>query len=244
MADPASETQHSAPALFPNTHWSAIVAARDTDTPVAQVALERLAKAYWRPLYHFLRQRGANHDRAADQVQGFFAYMLSRDFLRELRPSDGRFRNFLLVALRRWVRDQADREHAGKRGGGQILLPLDELAALRLEPSDTEATPEVAFDRRWAQELVERSLHQLAQGWTERAALFEALRLSLEGGPDAENYADTATKLGMTEGAVKKAAFDLRRQFSAQIREEIRSTVQDEREATDELRYLVELLRR
>ncbi len=231
-------------ALFPATLWSAIVAAREPDTPVALAALERLAQAYWRPLYAFLRRRGADHDTAADRVQGFFAYLLSRDFLRDVRPGEGRFRNFLLVAFRRWLRDQHDRTQAVKRGGGAVLLPLDELETLRLEPAvaDTD-TPDVAFERAWARDLFARAFAQLAERWSERAALFAALKLSLDGSPEAETHAAIGGRLAMSEGAVGKAAYDLRQQFAATIRAEIRATVVDAAEVEEELRHLVRLLR-
>ncbi len=192
----------------------------------------------------FLRQRGSDHDTAADQVQGFFAHLLSRDFLREVRPGEGRFRNFLLVSLRRWARDQRGREDALKRGGGQPLLPFGELEKLRLEPVAAGDDPETAFERAWARGLFDRTLVQLADHWSGRGELFAALRLSLEGDPDAENYAAIAARLGSTEGAVGKAAHDLRRQFAARIRAEIRATVHDEAEVDDELRHLIRLLRR
>ncbi|HTI70528.1 MAG TPA: sigma-70 family RNA polymerase sigma factor [Candidatus Limnocylindria bacterium] len=224
--------------------WSAILTAADADMPRALEALERLAKAYWRPLYVFVRQRGVDHDTAADQVQGFFAYLLSRDFLQDVRPGEGRFRNFLLVGFRRWIRDQRDREFAQKRGGGIAPVPLQELEALRMEPvSPDSASAENAFERAWAQGLVARSLDALEVQWSARAALFAALRLTLEGSPEAENYAVIGIRLGMTEGAVKKAAYDLRQQFSTRIRAEIRATVQDDAEVEPELRHLIGLLR-
>ena len=230
--------------LFPPTLWSAISAARSDDAPRALAGLERLARAYWRPLYIFVRQRGQDHERAADLVQGFFAHLLTRDFLRELRPSAGRFRSFLLVAFRRWLRDLNVQENALKRGGGRATVPLDALEEMRLEPVAAEADPETAFDRAWAQGVFDRAFRALKDDWAHRSELFAALRLSLEGRLDAESYADLATRLGMTEGAVKKAAFDLRRQFAERVRAEIRSTVHDDAEVEDELRHLVALLRR
>jgi RNA polymerase sigma factor (sigma-70 family) len=232
------------PALFPATLWSAIVAAREPDTPVALAALERLAQAYWRPLYVYLRRRGADHDTAADGVQGFFAYLLSRDFLRDVRPGEGRFRNFLLVAFRRWLRDQQDRAQAAKRGGRTVPLPLEELETLRLEPAATATdNPEVAFERTWARDVFDRALAQLAGRWSERAALFAALKLSLDGSPEAETHAAIGARLGLSEGAVGKAAYDLRQQFAAAIRAEIRATVVDAAEVEEELRHLVRRLR-
>ena len=209
----------------------------------AMVALERLATAYWRPLYVFTRQRGESHESAADAVQGFFVKLLSGDLLRKARPGEGRFRNYLLVAYRRWMSDERDKAHAAKRGGGAVAIPLDELEALQAEPMAAGDSPEAAFDRKWAESLVSRALVVLEQDWAEKAALFSALRCGLEDAADGEKYADIGARLGMSAGAVGIAAFNLRKEFSAQVRREIRATVATDAEVEPELRHLVALLR-
>jgi len=223
--------------------WSAVIEARNGDTPLALQALEQLARAYWRPLYVFLRQRGRDHENATDDVQGFFAHLLGRDFLRFVQPREGRFRTFLLASFTRWLDDQRDRANAAKRGGGQSLLPLQEFDSVcGLAASDQEA-PEEAFDRRWAREVFDTALARLAEAWAERTELFLALRSSLTGSANAEEYAGIGSRLGLSEGAVKKAAFDLRAKFVRIIREEVRRTVRDDDAVDDELRYLIRLLR-
>ena len=224
--------------------WSAVVEAREADTPHALQALERLACAYWRPLYIFRRQRGSDHETATEDVQGFFAHLLGRDFLRYVQPREGRFRTFLLASFTRWLDDQRDRAHAAKRGGGQSLIPLDEFDSMSGLAQMEQIAPEEAFDRRWAREVFDAALNRLASAWAERAELFAALRASLTGGADGEEYASIGARLGMNEGAVKKAAFDLRAKFAAIIRDEIRRTVRDEAAVDEELRYLIRLLRR
>lgn len=237
--------RETADGLFPPTLWSAILAAGDADAPTALQGLERLARAYWRPLYAFLRCRGNPHATAADLVQGFFAHLLSRQFLAEIRPGAGRFRNFLLVALRRWARDQQDRDRAIKRGGNHIFVPLDELdSAESTTPTPTASdNPEVAYERAWARDVFNRAIARVRSDWAARPDLFAALQTSLEGSPDAENYAAVGARLGLSEGAVKKAAYDLRQQFAAHVRAEIRSTVRDDAEVDAELRHLISLLR-
>ncbi len=119
--------------------WTAVVAAREGTSTGAAQALEQLARAYWRPLFVFQRQRGTrtsgkrawrDHDAAAEDVQGFFAHLLGRDFLRFVQPREGRFRTFLLTAFTRWLDDQRDRAQAGKRGGGATPISLDEFDSL------------------------------------------------------------------------------------------------------------------
>ena len=241
--EPSQPAGSGSPGLFPPTMWSAVIEARDEASPRAAEALERLARAYWRPLYIFVRQRGRAHEAAEDDVQGFFAHLLGRDFLRFVTPREGRFRTFLLAAFTRWLNDQHDRAVAAKRGGGQPLLSLDEFEELRETAVAPGDPPEAAFDRRWARELCAHALARVAEAWSGRVELFEALSPLLAGErPDAD-YASIGARLGMTEGAVKKAAFDLRALYARRIREEVRLTVGDESAVDEELRYLIRLLR-
>ena len=229
-------------ALFPPTMWSAVMDVQG-DGAVAARGMERLATAYWRPLYVFLRKRGQDHEAAADGVQGFFEHLLSGELLRRARPGEGRFRNFLLVAFRRWLSDERDKANAAKRGGGAAAIPLHELQALGEEPVAAGDSPEEAFDRKWAESMLARALCGLEGEWTERAALFSALKCSLEGSAEAERYGEIGVRLGMTEDAVKTAAFALRKGFAAQVRLEIRATVAADSDVEEEMRHLVALMR-
>lgn len=229
--------------LFPATIWSVVIDAREENTSRASQALEQLASAYWRPLYIFQRQRGRDHEAAAEDVQGFFAHLLGRDFLRFVQPREGRFRTFLLASFTRWLDDQRDRAQAAKRGGGQKAIPLHEFDSVSGLAPIEQAAPEEAFDRRWAREVFDASVTRLAEAWSERTELFLALRSSLTSGGGGEEYAAIGTRVGMSEGAVKKAAFDLRAKFARIIREEVRRTVRDDAAVDEELRYLIKLLR-
>jgi RNA polymerase sigma-70 factor (ECF subfamily) len=205
---------------------------------------ERLARGYWQPLYAFLRRRGADHHSAADDIQGFFAHMLSRDFFRRIERGDGLFRSFLLTSLRHWRTDQHRAATAQKRGSGQTPLSLTELEAAGDMPLASGASPEEAFDRRWARAVYDNALTTLHERLKARGReeLFLHLR-SLFTGHETAKYQDIATALGISEGAVKQAALDLRREFATVLRGEIRSTVADESQVDDEVRYLMGLLR-
>ncbi len=229
--------------LFPPTMWSALLDVQG-DGSEAMRGLERLATAYWKPLYVFLRKRGQDHDSAADGVQGFFEYLLSGELLRKARPGEGRFRNFLLVAFRRWLGDEQEKASAAKRGGGALAIPLHELQELGAVLVSAGDSPDEAFDRKWAESLVARALAGLEVEWAQRAALFAALKWGLEGSAEAERYGEIAARLGMTEDAVKTAAFVLRKGFAVQVRAEIRATVAADSDVEDELRHLVALLMR
>lgn len=225
--------------------WSAIHMLRAGEESEVVLGLERLARAYWRPLYFFLRTRGEDHESACDLVQGFFEYLLTGDVLRRAHPGHGRFRNFLLVVFRRWLSDERRKGKAKKRGAGATHLPFDELEAASVHlPEAADESPEEGFDRKWGLALVQRALERLAEEWSARAPLFEALKRGLDGTGGTEPYAVIGRRLWMSEGAVKTAAYELRRAFAVLVRGEVRATVATEEEVEDELRYLVRLLER
>ncbi len=225
---------------FPQTRWSVVLSAKGGEADASFRALEGLAHAYWHPIYAWLRGQGRTHEEAKDDAQGFFAYLLNREFLRNIQPEGGRFRNFLLVCLRRWMKDERHRAINVKRRAEVEFQAWDELEAITLHPA---ASPEESFDRTWAQALVARSMKALEARWTHRAALFAALRLQVESPGSVEKYAVLAARLGMSEGAVGKAAHDLRQQFAEQVRQEIRDTVARDEDVREELHYLVRLMR-
>ncbi len=228
------------PITFPQTRWTAVLSAKTGEAEASAKAMEGLALAYWQPIYTWLRGRGRSHDEARDDVQGFFAFLLSREFLRNIQPEGGRFRNFLLVCLRRWMKDERHRAINVKRRAEVELQLWDDLDATNFH--STAASPEEAFDRSWAEALVARSLKALEPRWANRAELFGTLRLMVESPGNVEKYAAIASRLGMSEGAVGKAAHDLRQQFAEQIRREIRDTVARDEDVKDELRYLMRLM--
>ncbi|MEZ5323598.1 MAG: sigma-70 family RNA polymerase sigma factor [Verrucomicrobiales bacterium] len=220
-----------------------MLAAKDGEIDVSKQALEELALAYWKPIYAFLRGKGKSHEEAQDGTQGFFEHLLRRDFLRDLQPEGGRFRSFLLVSLRHLLIDE-HRKIANVQQRVEISLePWHEMEAIDESIHKAGISPEEAFDRSWAEALVERAMTLLQQRWEKRAALFAELRYTVESPEDVAKYADIALHLGMTEGAVGKAAYDFRKQFGEQIRKEIRETVTDEDDVEEELLYLVTLLR-
>lgn len=243
MSQPAPES--SASGAFPATAWSMLMQAQGEMSGDSLAGWERLARAYWQPLYAFLRRRGADHHSAADDIQGFFAHILSRDFLRRIEPGNGLFRSFLLSALQHWRTDQYRAATAQKRGSGHALIPLSELEAAGAVPVSTDATPEEAFDRRWARAVYDNALTALHQRFISRGR--EPLFLQLRGlltGQDTAKYQLVAAELSMSEGAVRQAALELRREFGSTLRDEIGRTAADDSLVDGELRYLLDLLRR
>lgn len=205
---------------------------------------ERLARAYRQPLYAFLRSRGADHHAAADDIQGFFAHVLGKDFLRSLERGNGLFRSFLITSLQNWRTDQNRAATARKRGGGLTTISLSELEAAGTMPLAPADSPEEAFDRCWARTVYDNALDTLHVRLKSRGREPQFLELrGVLNGQGSAKYQEIATALGMSEGAVKQAALELRREFGGVLRNEIRRTVSDESQVDDELRYLIRLLR-
>lgn len=229
---------------FPVTAWSMLRQAQGEVSEEARAGWERLARAYWQPLYSFLRRRGADHHSAADDIQGFFAHLLSRDFLRSIEPGNGLFRSFLLSTLQNWRTDQYRAATAQKRGGGVPPISLDDLEAANAMAFDAEITPEEAFDQSWARTVYNNALTTLSTRLQQRGRgpLFLQLR-GLLTGQDVAKYQQIAAELGMSEGAVKQAALELRRELGTVIRNEIRRTTVEEALVDGEIRYLLSLLR-
>lgn len=244
MVSPDSASRRRRDA-FATTRWSLVVAAGDRETPQAQEALASLCGIYWPPLYAFLRRQGADHERALDLTQGFFSALIEKNYLGDARRERGRFRTFLLAAVKHYVANERDREHAVKRGGGHALISLDDVQEGRTEflaPSHDE-TPEKLFDRRWARALLDTSLNRLREEMGRSTGLrrFEPLVTNLTGDTEIA-YRDAAAAIGISESAVKVAVHRLRRRFRAILRDEVAQTVGDPVEVDEELAHLLSVL--
>jgi RNA polymerase sigma-70 factor (ECF subfamily) len=231
---------------FAATHWSLVLRAGQSDTPRAQDALAKLCQTYWYPLYAYVRGRGQSREDAQDLTQEFFARLLEKKWIGDADRAKGRFRSFPLTAMNRFLADQWDKARAQKRGGGRPLLALAfDTAETRLsrEPAD-EVTPEQSFERRWVMALLEEVLKRLRTEFEQEgnAELFAALNPCLVGERTAQPYAELATKLALSESAVKSAVHRLRRRYRKLLRDEIAQTVAEPGEVDVELRHLFAVL--
>lgn len=233
-------------AAFQTTHWSLVLSAKDPHSPLAAEALEKLCRTYWYPLYAFLRGTGKDKETAEDLTQGFFARLFRLNSLALVQREKGKFRSFLLGSLKNFLHDQHDKASALKRGGGQRLFSLDDPTGedrYQHEPADV-LDPEKLYERRFALALLESAQQRLKAEYVNRGklALYEKLKASEAGGPDAPSYAEIAVELGMTEVAVTSAAFALRRRQSQLVREEVAHTVRHPDEVDEELRHLIAVI--
>jgi RNA polymerase sigma-70 factor (ECF subfamily) len=234
---------------FATTQWSLVVAARPDEASEASArrALEELCRAYWYPLYAFVRYRGYSAEDAQDLTQSFFTRVVERGGFTTADPERGRFRSYLLGAMKHFLANEWHREKAQKRGGGVRLVEWDALspeARYAATPRHGD-DPEHLFDREWALETVEGALEALRQEMVDagKGELFEALKGTLTGA-DEPPRAATAERLGMTEGAVKVAVHRLRRRYRAILEAAIAETVTSEADRDEEMRYLAAVLRR
>jgi len=233
---------------FTATHWSVVLAARDGNSTRARAALEVLCRTYWYPLYAFLRRMGQSPHDAEDSVQSFFALCLEKNYLAAAEEAKGRFRSFLLLALKRFLAKERDKSGADKRGGGQKPIALDGLTAeerYALEPAEMMSADKL-FERRWALTLLERVLSRLQD---EQAAAgqgegFEQLKEFLLTVGRGTPYAELAVRLGTSEGAIKVAVHRLRQRYRELLLEEIANTVTSPEEAEEERRYLLAVVSR
>lgn len=228
---------------FLTTRWSLVEAAGAGDEQRARAALAELCGQYWFPLYAFVRRRGEGPEAAEDAVQSLFADLIERGDLARVTRGAGRFRAFLKVAARNHLANLRDRERAQKRGGGRVRLGLDFGGAeerLGAEPSHAE-TPERAFDRLWALELLAGCLADLEREYAEtgRAETFDALRAALAGGAERIDYAAAAARLGTSAGACRTAAARLRQRLGEHLRARIAETVASPAEIEGELEELM-----
>lgn len=232
---------------FHTTHWSLIVAATNDSPEKSQAALADLCRAYWYPVYAFIRRRGHTAEDARDLTQEFFATLLEKGYLADADPERGRFRAFLLTAVARFVGKQREKAAAQKRGGGKQPLSLnfdDGEIRYQREPSH-DWTAERIFERRWALTLLDRTLARLRQEHDAAGKLpqFEAFKVFLTGEAGTPPLRQVAEQLGMTEGAAKVAVHRLRQKYRESLRDEIAQTVAAQEDVDVELHALLAALR-
>ena len=239
-ATPASRAQ------FATTHWSVVLASGAPDSSHHQEALEALCRSYWHPLYAYLRRHGFDTHDAAEHTQSFFAKMLEKKSLAKLCPRGGKFRSFLLTALKRFVGDEQERMHAQKRGGDRLIFSInseDAESKYRLQPID-RLSPDKLFERSWALTVLNRVMNRLRTEMDsiEKRQLFDQARAHLCGTCDAIPYHELAASLDMTEGAVKAAIHRMRNRYRDILYEEILQTVSCPTEVDGEIRGLFSAL--
>jgi RNA polymerase sigma-70 factor (ECF subfamily) len=230
---------------FPTTHWSLISRLKSNDAAEAQNAVQEVFTTYRYPLYGYLRATGLNHEDAEDVLQGFFEKMLRNDSLGDANRERGRLRTFLLTALSRFkLNFQRGEQRRHQRVKAQGDLWDEDEARYRQDAHATHETPERYYERRWALELIERVRARLREEYDKRGkqALHEALAPLLSSTePETESFAAIATRLGVTENALRISLSRLRGDFREFLIREVKRTLDEGEDVKEEIRHLLGL---
>ncbi len=239
---------HASP--FATTHWSVVLCAGQAGSPAAEAALEKLCRTYWPPLYAFVRRSGHSQADAEDLTQGFFYRLLSEGRFGYVSRSRGRFRTFLLSSMKHYLINEWRRNAREKRGFGAVHLSFNcepEEALYAREPATGES-PERLFERRWATRLIEHVFDTVRADYSRsgQTRMFDAIVPVIWGDVETQKYAEIATQLGTTEGALKVAVYRARQRFRDRIRDAVAATLPDPTDAAEvhaELQHLEEVLK-
>ena len=240
------ETHDQRRILFVTTQWTQVLSARG-DSPEAGAALADLCAAYYAPVFSFIRGAVFDQEAARDLTQEFFTRLLARQGLDTVEQGKGRFRSFLLGAVKHFLTDVRNRANAAKRGAGQTALPIEVETenSPGLQIADERMlSPDREFDRKWALTVLDRALAVLAAEHTtaDEQKCFDTLKPWLTGDTENLSQAEAAARLGMNQGAVKVAIHRLRRRFRELVKTEIKQTLNDPAQAGDELGCLLAAL--
>ena len=237
------------PHSFQATRWT-LVRSASGDSPESRQALSDLCAAYYEPIVAFLRREGREASAAREVAQDFFAGLLERGGLAGADASRGRFRSYLLGALKHHLSGQRRHESRLKRGGGAEHIALDappEDGSPALEIADsTPGSPDAGFDRQWALTVMHRALQTVEARFARsgKAAQFETLKGWLAGNSDGLSQASAAAALGVSIGALQVMIHRLRKDFRAAVEAEIAQTLPAGEDPAAELSYLIEVLTR
>jgi RNA polymerase sigma-70 factor (ECF subfamily) len=231
---------------FLTTQWTRVVAAKGV-TDDARSALGELSKSYYAPLVAFLRKEGRSEDDARELAHGFFAWLLSRDALATLEPRRGRFRTYLLGALKHFLSHEREKARAQKRGNQITHLPLKQSTETSpgLDPADPlSLPPDREFDRQWALHLIREAMSSLQSEWVNAGKEKEFLQLRpfLDGNASRGDLSTLAQKTAQNENPLRTQLHRLRRNFRKHLNQQITTTIPQNNEVTDELQELLHSL--
>jgi len=241
---PASTWPELSP-RFMTTRWTMVLQAGG-DGPEREAAMEQFCRAYWYPVYAFIRRRGHDPEDARDLTQGFFAKLLKREWLNGIEKRDARFSSYLLTRVKTHLMNEHRDATTQKRGGDSVPISIEMAQAeewFGAEPVIDE-TPERSFERRWALAVLDAAMKCLREECdaANKTQLFDQLSPFLSREPEPGEYAALAIQMKMRENTLAVAVHRLRQQYREAVRAEVSVGLADSAMIEAELRHLAECL--
>lgn len=220
---------------FRSTHWSLVLRAGDASDPQQREAFEQLCRAYWEPLYVYIRRKGHTPHDAQDLTQSFFAYLIEKALLDRLQSTGGRFRAWLLQVLEHFLANQHRIRSAARRGGGQPLLSFDTVRVERGAAGWSGLTPEAAYNRAWGLTVLQQAWDRLREAFAAegRESQLDVVREHLNG--QRASYEELAARMGLSVSQVTNLLHRTRRRLEGQIRAVLAETVDGQEDLAEEL---------
>ena len=227
---------------FVSTHWTTIRACAGNDD-AAIAARAELCKAYWYPVYAYIKRQGHDpHQTAEDLTQDFFGYVLSRPWFERADGNKGRFRSYLLGTLNHFLQTELSRKTAKKREGSYQHIPydLDSQDARQPVYQTDHSACQAAYELEWAMAVVSTALRRLEAEYSkpDRALIYEHLNRFLRSEGEASSYEEVAARLGISAANVKVSVHRLRKRYGIILREQVAATVAAFEDVEEEMCHL------
>ncbi|HQX52135.1 MAG TPA: sigma-70 family RNA polymerase sigma factor [Planctomycetaceae bacterium] len=242
-SQPILDSSSFRPKGFRTTRWSMVLAAGGQSDFDAGKSLASLCEQYWSPIYAFVRFRGHGEHDAQDLTQAFFAQLLEKNWLASADQQRGRFRTFLLTAVKRFLANEWDRDQTLKRGGGVKVVNMDSSVGI-LIPDPRAMPADRLFERQWALAMLETVLNRLEAEFARagKSAEYKLLKPSLTAPRNSTDYDVLAAALSVQPVSARSAVHRLRKRFKELFREEVSHTVDDAIGIDEELRAVIAAL--
>jgi DNA-directed RNA polymerase specialized sigma24 family protein len=195
--------------------------------------LDGICAIYWRPINIFVRASGYDYDDAQDLTQRFVLHLIERERFARADPARGRFRSYVLGALKYFLAHVRQEERAQKRGGGAAVVPLDEAIIGEIETAETSrgrlAQPHPA-DRQWAQAIHGRISDRIAREYivAGKAEVYFTLRPHLAAKKERGAYKEAARHLRRPVATIRSDVARFRARYRTLLLEELRARAPDE----------------
>ena len=232
---------------FPTTRWTLVERAGEQGSSGAD-ALGQLLTRYLSPLRaHLVLQKRLPPQQVDDLLQGFISdKVLDRDLVGGAVREKGRFRTFLLVALDRYVSDQA-RSASRKRRSPDGQVSLQEAP----DAADPTPSPSGVFEAAWARQVLANAAQLMreecdASGRPDVWAVFEGRVLypTLEGAQPVP-YSQLVERLSLASvDAASNLLITAKRMFARRLRAVVGEYMGEDGEVEQEIADLRAILGR